>query len=284
MTISAKVIAHSRPYWAADDAHDLYTMELTYPRFIHSEFMTHRLFSRNASSSRAIPVHRLIDEIYDNPALPVFWGSNKPGMQAGAELVGGDKDSAIVYWHAALSSARDYTKYLLGCNLHKQLANRIMEPWAHIHVVVTATEWDNFFALRVHPDAQPEIRELAQQIRRAQYNSDPVLLRPGEWHTPYAHPATAGDAALRTSVAGCARVSYNTHDGSERAIHKDCQLYTRLLESQHLSPFEHQGTPMLFYQSGAEEWESGVTHMDRQRMLWSGNFKGWIQYRQTVVQ
>jgi thymidylate synthase ThyX len=238
--------------------------------------MTHRVFSRNASSSRAIPVERLIEDLKRDPVMPVFWGSNKPGMQAGEELQGGDKIEAQDIWLEARDDAIFAAKELIRLGLHKQIANRILEPWCHINVVVTATEWDNFFALRCHPDAQPEMRVLAEAIRDARDASKPKPVGQGEWHLPYITESDYGsgittDTLVKCSVARCARVSYLTHEMKTPSIEEDLKLYERLVGAQpiHASPAEHQARP--------DNWVMGWVKPDLH-----GNFKGWIQYRKTL--
>jgi thymidylate synthase ThyX len=160
MTITSTVIADS----IADGCPRLTTMQLRYPRFIHSEFMTHRQFSRNASSSRAIPIDRLIQDVIDDPAMPIYWGANKPGMQAGDELESGHAE-----WILARDTAIHHAQRMARMGYHKQIVNRILEPFAHINVLCTATAdaYAHFFALRDHPDAQPEIAALARAMRDA---------------------------------------------------------------------------------------------------------------------
>jgi len=287
--IAAKVIAHS----IANDI-PLITMELNYPRFIHSEFMTHRMFSRNASSSRAIPVEKVIEQVRNSPAMPIHWGKNQPGMQAREVL-----DNGKVWWESASLSAIQEATYLYQRGYHKQIVNRVLEPFQWIKVIVTATEWDNFFNLRLHPDAQPEIQELARCMRKAVDSSTPQELKPGEWHLPYINEdeicmAQVGysepycinlDDLIKCSVARCARVSYNNHDNSSPDIEKDIALADKLLEAGHMSPLEHQLTPMLsskLTDFNLDNLEKGVTHVDRERNLWSGNVRGYIQYRQLL--
>jgi thymidylate synthase ThyX len=84
--ISAKIIADSISESEYGDR--ITTFELEYPRFIHGELMTHRLFSRNAASSRAIPINKMMDQVLTAPAMPVEWGLNKSGMQAEEMLKG----------------------------------------------------------------------------------------------------------------------------------------------------------------------------------------------------
>lgn len=292
MTISAKIITHS----IANNI-ELITMELNYPRFIHSEVMTHRMFSRNASSSRAIPVEKVIEQVRNSPAMPIHWGKNQPGMQARQEVL--DIDTVKGIWLSARVQAVDAAEWLMEENVHKQIVNRITEPFQWIKVIVTATEWDNFFKLRDHPDAQPEIQELARCMKKAMQLSKPTPLVAGEWHLPYINEdeicmAQVGytkpycinlDDLIKCSVARCARVSYNNHDNSSPDIEKDIALADRLLEAGHMSPLEHQLTPMLYNKLtdfNLDNLEKGITHVDRERNLWSGNMRGWIQYRQLL--
>lgn len=282
MTIEAKVVAHSR----APNAPDLITLQLRYPRFIHAEFMTHRVFSRGASSSRAIPIERMIQEVIDDPAMPVAWGGNKPGMQAGEEVDADTVWASKIKWDQAMRSAVDSARSLAAGGLHKQIVNRLLEPFSHISVIVTSTEWDNFFALRCHPDADPTMRALAEAMRDAIAGStagstiDPLADALG-CHLPYvdtaawdwAYEATRLSldpdgmfkALAHVSAARCARVSYLNHDGSQADIEKDLALAERLLESRHMSPFEHQACQTS----------------DEGTAFW-GNFTAWDQYRKMI--
>lgn len=275
MTITAKIIADS----IGPDSCRLITMQLRYPKFIHGEFMTHRVFSRNASSSRAIPVERLIQDILADPATPVFWGKNQAGMQAREELDEGQKALAQTIWDEARRDAVARAYAMHGAGAHKQIVNRIIEPWCHINVVVTSTEWDNFYALRRHPDAQPEMQALANAMWEAQAASIPRMLSPGEWHLPYFKSGETaqlldGDRLenrIAISVARCARVSYLTHEGKTPNIYEDLFLYKRLVGSAplHASPAEHQATP--------DEFDNGWKHRHEH-----GNLRGWRQFRQML--
>ena len=267
MTIEAKVIAHSR----SPGSPDLITIQARYPRFIHAEVMTHRVFSRNASSSRAIPIQRMIQDVIDDPAMPVAWGSNKPGMQAGEELDYFAKQACVAQWLAARDFAVERARVIAAEGAHKQIANRLLEPFGHISVVITATEWENFFDLRCHPDADPTMRALAEAMRDAIAASEAVER---EWHLPYLR----GDEILLQreygmerlaliSAARCARVSYLNHDGSSPDIAKDLALAQRLLESKHMSPFEHQ----------AQAWSQG--YYDE---ALCGNLRDWYQHRKLI--
>lgn len=282
-TITAKIIEDS----VANNIR-ITTMELEFPRFILPQFNTHRMFSRNAASSRAIPVIRNIQSVTDNPAMPIHWGKNKPGMQAREEL---DNLSGIGWWEGAVDSAIYCAEMLANEGYHKQIVNRLLEPFLHTKVVVTATEWDNFFKLRLHDDAQPEIQALAKAMKAAMDNSTPNVLQYKDWHLPYIREEEYReyDAAILTkaSVARCARVSYNKHDGSQPDIKADIELHDKLLKAGHMSPFEHQAAPMqLCYDingcANAGEWNDGTTHMTSDGDLWSNNFRGWIQHRALI--
>lgn len=285
MQITAKVIADS----ISEDRKRITTFQISYPRMIHSEFMTHRVFSRNASSSRAIPVKKVLAQVWNDPAMPVHWGQNQSGMQAKTELTGFKQTVAKALWRGAGKVACMFAWGMMKAGLHKQVSNRILEPWQIIHVVVTATEWDNFFELRDHEDAQPEIRELAIQMRKAMNESNPQMLSHGEWHLPYvleeelskalqdSETADKGWELMRkVSAARCCRVSYLKHDGTASKIQEDLKLCERLAGARpiHASPFEHQASPDQVSLTGVDgEWESASLH---------GNFVGWIQYRKIL--
>jgi thymidylate synthase ThyX len=268
MPITAKIIEDS----IADNGVRLTTLQLQYPRFIHSEVLTHRVFSRNASSSRAIPVTKMLDMIATEPASPIHWGKNQPGMQAAEELGQPQRIRVQSLWLEAAQNAAETARKMMEQGAHKQVVNRILEPFQWMHVIVTATEWDNFFELRAHPDAQPEIQALAIAMKEAFAASHPMPLDDGQWHLPYITRAErAGyfddaDLLLKLSAARCARVSYLLHDGQMPSIEKDIALYERLVGSAplHASPVEHQATPLS------------------QADMWSGNFRGWLQYRKLV--
>lgn len=293
MTIEAKVICDS----IGEKSPRLTTFQLKYPRFIHSEFMTHRVFSRNASSSRAIPVNKMIADIIEDTAMPIHWGKNQPGMQAKEE------HNAPVYdkkdlnnlgmpfprtpeqaWKDVRDKVIEEAKAFHESEYHKQVVNRLLEPFMHISVIATASNFDNFYHLRRHEDAQPEIKALADAMYSAQKASTPALLSEGDWHLPYVTEAdreaySDPQTLLKVSVARCARVSYLTHDGKEPSLEADLKLYDRLVGSEplHASPAEHQAKVdgFFIYPPNSElDWNN--PHL-------SGNFdKGWIQYRKTL--
>lgn len=247
---------------------------------VHSEFLTHRVFSRNASSSRAIPVAKMIEDLRRDPAMPVHWGKNQSGMQAHEELTEQEVEACKREWLKARDDAIASAQGLMALGLHKQIANRILEPWGHINVIVTSSAWSNFFELRAHPDAQPEIHALAVAMKIHMEESVPRPLVHGQWHLPYVtaeemalHPEEAVDHLIRLSVARCARVSYLTHEGRAPNAEEDLRLYDRLVGSRplHASPAEHQASPDV--RDGDGTWWSPHLH---------GNFTGWVQYRKVL--
>jgi hypothetical protein len=270
--IKARIIADS----INPDSSRITTFLLTYPRFIHSEFMTHRVFSRNAASSRAIPIDKVLASVADCPAMPVRWGRAGTGMQDHGELPTGAKAHAQAGWLRAMSAAVEAVKVQRDIGTAKQIANRIVEPWSHITVLATATDLDGFFRLRAHKDAQPEFQVLAYMMLGLYLRHVPRRLQWGQWHVPFArsdsfndlkpnpHRAEDLNRELVHSVASCARTSYvgfdkQCTDDEQRA------LFDRLRASGHWSPFEHQAQANAFIGR-------------------SGNFtNGWVQYRQVVV-
>lgn len=268
MSISAKILADS----ICQNGKRITTFELEAPRFILAEFNTHRMISKNSASSRAIPIQNVIEQIMDNPAMPVYWGKNQAGMTAKEELYGRELQAAKDVWLTARNEAIKHALRLNELGLHKQIANRILEPWVHMKVVATATEWDNFFHLRRHKDAQPEFQALANCMWDAQEASEPVFRRhttygEGDYHLPYVTDEdrakyTVGEC-LKLSASLCAQVSFRKADQS---FEKAMAIYDRLVTSTpvHASPFEHQACP------------AGTADVR------SGNFNGWFQYRQSI--
>ncbi len=257
------------------------TFELTYPRFVHSELMTHRVFSRNSASSRALPTKKLLEQIENNPVMPKYWGKNQSGMQASEELQGYTLDTAKDYWLNARDYAVCIAKMLHKIGTHKQIANRVLEPWMFITVIVTATEYGNWFHLRDSEFAQPEIAWVAREMKKLYVENTPKSLATGEWHLPYielrdrdsplyvdiSEAEVKGEDLWETlakiATARCARVSYLTHDG-KRDYAKDIELHDKCRDNGHWSAFEHC----------AQALEDNTR---------SGNFVGWKQYRKTFT-
>lgn len=245
----------------------LTTVQYTAHRFILAEINTHRVFSRNARSSRAVPTQKLIEEVIDHPAMPIELAENRPGMVAGDHLPPEDRDRAADEWARASRDAAVHAGRLAAIGIHKQWANRVLEPFLWVHGIISSTSWGNFFKLRLAPDAQPEMRALAEAIRAAMDGSKPVEVRAGGWHRPYINEAdmcaygNEPDTLSRLSAARCARVSYAPFDGD--ASHEaEIKRSGHLLRSGHWSPFEHQA-----YASPGDDWR---------------NFRGWRQYRAMI--
>lgn len=307
--ISATIIQRSK---SSVTGKEIVTFELVYPRMVHSELMTHRMFSRNSASSRAIPILKVVDMVRDDYATPSHWGKNQPGMQAKEELSGFDLTVVQNLWEEAAFAAASYSEAMAKMGAHKQVANRVTEPYQWMKVVLTYTEGNNWYWLRDHEDADPTIHELARKMWEALEARPAFEIHPGEWHVPYVQRVRAGkelkyytevylgddehdvqyltvDEALAVSSSCCAQVSYRTLDLS---LDKAKMIFSRLVESEpvHASPFEHQASPMI-----RDEWpeyidpsvwiedeEEGITHADRERKYWSGNFQGYIQHRQLI--
>ena len=299
---TAKIIADS----ISPDGIRITTFELEYPRFIHAEVMTHRVFSRNAQSSRAVPVSKSLEQ---DVISPIVWGKNKAGMSSDEPLTQEAQNECAYYWHALVRYCQDFSERMSKAGLHKQWANRCLEWFSPIKVVVTATEWENFFWLRDDPEAaQPEIVELARKMKEAHHESRPQLLQPGQWHLPYvetyrpdynpdelryfvvAKEATTPDGdrevqymdletAKKVSASCCASVSYRNLDTS---IEKALRVYNKLFTGPkpHLSPVEHIATPMS-YPFG--DYDLGATHVSVvDGSVWSNNLRGWVQYRKLL--
>ena len=246
--ISAKIIKDSYCLTSPSDPVGvrLTTLELSYPRYIHSELMTHRIFSRCSASSRAIPIEKMIEQA---SVIPEHWGRNKAGMQAEGELSDNEKGLAQSLWFEAMIAAKQYARQLSELGVHNQIANRLLEPFSVMHTVITSTEWENFFNLRISNLAQPEMMELATCIREAMNNSCPDLIEDDGWHTPYvsAEEEPVLSYRIKRSVARCARVSYNLHgSGGRSTLPRDIELYNKLTQSKpmHASPLEHVATPL----------------------------------------
>ena len=241
MTTTAKILCDS----VNPKGVRLTTLELYFPRFILAQLNTYGMFSRNAQSSRAIPVSRLIEMVRADPVVPSF-GANQRGMVAGGPLDERAVKYARIAWLGAMGFAIAAADRLSSLNVHKEAVNRVLEPFAHIRVILSATQWQNFFRQRLAHDAQPEMQALARAIKEAMDASTPRALKAGEWHLPLTDERDAGhslEEQIRLSTARCARVSYLTHDG-KRDPFADFALYDFLKEHLHLSPFEHPAKAM----------------------------------------
>jgi thymidylate synthase ThyX len=264
----------------------LTTFILEFPRWILAEINTHRMFSRNVASSRAIPIEKMIEMIKANPAMPEFWGKNQPGMQSNIELDEKSKKIAKLAWLDARDRAIHSAEELLSIGLHKQYVNRMIENFMYVRAIVSATEFENFFALRVHKDAQPELQFLANLMLEQYNKSEPKKLKTGEWHIPFGNGIDDSklkslilklnklqifdsywlenesvEAKKKIAVARCARVSYFNYEGKDD-YEADIKLCDRLFGNipRHLSPTEHVAQAM-----------------DSSDFI--GNYRGFKQYR-----
>jgi len=269
----------------------LTTLEVTFPRFILAEFNTHRVFSRNSASSRAIPVEKRIKQVLESPFIPETFTVNKRGMQADGVLDDRDGSKARHAWLCARDAAVEQANRLVDLGVHKQHANRLLEPYCWHTVVVTSTRWENFFNLRCHPAAQPEMQITAKLMRDVMNAHEPRALEFGQWHLPFIEPdealeepvtayfldeveprhgtgytALTIEQQLALSVTRCAAVSFERQN-SPRALEQAQQRHDDMRRLGHWSPFEHQARVGL---RGV-----GVRSL-------SGNLDPpWCQYRKT---
>jgi thymidylate synthase ThyX len=304
MTFSARVLAHS----VARDIPPLISMEITFPRIILAEFNTHRMFSRNSASSRAIPVEKMLRMVRENPYIPSSWGKNQKGMQAEIDLDERDSSKARDIWLHARDKAVEQAEKLLDVGVHKQLTNRLLEPFMWHTVIVTATDWSNFFHLRDNKMAHPDIQRIASMMRAEIDKSTPAFREKGDdhggWHLPliqeedlhFQRRALLGQrgdltqaigAAIETlikiSVGRCARVSYLTHDG-KRDHDADIRLHDDLLKNGHMSPFEHVARPATVddLRSSCASIPGDYRVAPALNQVYFGNLRGWVQYRKMV--
>lgn len=272
----------------------IYTIRMRYPRPIHGEVMTHRVFGRNARSSRAVPVKTMLNEVRNTPYVPWHWGKNQSGMQANEEcnepikdwlLSSGKIDRINAWWQAAILAA-NAAEAFMEAGYHKQNPNRLLEPFSWIDTLITSTDWDNFLWLRDHEHAEPHLQDLARLVKQAIDEAKINTLYHDQWHLPY---ITADDLEwamsermyssdsisqllCKISAARCARISYKPFDG-DASYEKEIDRYNLLVTSDrvHASPLEHQATPDIFRDDYT--WVYGHLH---------GNLTGYIQARKLV--
>lgn len=271
--ISAKIITDS-----INNGNRVTTFILTMPRIILAEFNTHRAFSRNSASSRAIPFEKMVKMVEEDPFIPIAWMKDHSGMQ-GTEFFSPDAEEGLLIrdWLEARDYAVQSAKGLSEFGLTKQIVNRLLEPFMWHTVIVTATDYENFFALRAHEAAEIHIQDLAYKMLEEYNKSVPIVLEEDEWHIPFGDNIDTiklqdlfnitsseqlEDYKLKIATARCARVSYMNFEGKDD-YKADVALYERLAEMGHWSPFEHCATPIPPF------------------MVRDGNFKGWKQLRST---
>jgi hypothetical protein len=241
------------------------TVQVRFPRIVHSELMTHRALNKNAGSSRAKPIKKMLAQVFREPACPVEWGAAQAGMQAHTQLTGWRLFGVKALWKSAAMFAAAHSWAMMKLGAAKQIANRVTEPYQYIDVLISGTEWDNFDMLRCHPDADPTMQALAIEIMTAIELSVPKLLRFGQWHLPYVTAEERRTLPLHDqkiiSAARCARISYDPFDGNP-SVEKERERFAKLVGQQpiHASPTEHQATPAM-------------------TSVRSGNLVGWLQLR-----
>lgn len=291
-----KVIADS-----VSDAARVTSFQVTYPRFILAEVNTHRIIAKSTESSRAVPVRKRISAVLSDPFVPLAFGKNQSGMQARETLEGLKHTVSRWAWLGAAFTAAGWASILDRLGVHKQLANRIVEPYVWVTTVLTATEWDNFWALRTHPDAQPEFQTLACMMREAYDASKPHPKQLGEWHLPYIQRSEMlGPSAsviewqdlARASAARCGRVSYRPHDGSDVDLAKDMARALGFNDGGHMGPFDHPARAGMIdvratkhsvqrLVGGSEDWTRNAP-----RMLDTNDFvahlRGWTPLRRFI--
>lgn len=240
------------------------TMQVSYPRFVHAEELRHRMFSRSVSSNRALTTAQVVQGLLDDPVLPIRWGTRSRSMEQGAVLDTMRAARAEFWWLRAMRRNIRTANKLATLGVHKSITNRLLETWQWVHVVITATDWANFFELRCAPDAQPEIQHLALLMRDVYATSIPAPLDYGHWHLPY---ITTFERAMynlhvlrQLAIARCARASYLGTDLT-RPTHEDIELFDRLTASKHYGPYEHVARPT----------ETAHAYYD--------NFRGFRSYR-----
>lgn len=296
--IEVKIVADS----VSETGARITTFECSYHRFFHSEMMTHRVFSRNAASSRAIPTVKLVEIVKSAPMLPVSLGANKPGMQADEKQID-DSELFIEDWKklgiSIAEKVSDMTKY----GAHKQIINRPLEAFLPIKIVLTSTEWNNFFELRDSEFAQPEFHQLAKMMKLELSRSSPRELQEDEWHLPYITEDDLRYVSENTSeyeeyskmlceisASRCARVSHAIGGLSKKSIEEEIKKGRELVSLKHMSPFEHIATPWdvtdKYYKDIATitSLTDYLSTPDSVCPAWADvrNFRGWRQLRSFI--
>lgn len=296
---SAKILAHS----ISPEGVPICTMEVTFPRMILAELNTHTLFSRNSASSRAIPIEVMLQRVREDPFVPGSWPGNGKGMKEGMPLEGREAELARSWWLEARELAADFAEDLGHIDVQKGYTNRLLEPFLWHTAIITATEWDNFFHLRAHPEAHGEMQQLARAMKEAYEASTPDPLDYGQWHLPLIFEEDIAqvernlcrhgerlfwETLCKISIGRCARISYLTHDG-KRDLQADIDLYGRLLGNGHMSPFQHVARPIEVADYLNDDLALLVHHKYARPSLvpplhetWCGNYRGWVQQRKLI--
>ncbi len=314
--IKAEIIADSKNEFGQR----LTTFVVVFPRIVLAEFNTHRMLSRNSASSRAIPFEKMVKMVAEKPFVPMKWMKEHTGMQGNIFFTdedmaheafahtGFDFDKDIkatdilkTGWLNSAQKAVNDAQIMSSLGVTKQICNRLLEPFMYHTVIVTGSEWENFFALRAHPAAEIHIADLAHKMLEAYNSSTPKTLAAGQWHIPFGdkmdpervarviyndlqkkgmpEPSQSIDEAMiKIATARCARVSYMNFDGSDD-YQKDIELHDRLATMGHYSPFEHCAKAMTTEEYFHDDRGLGLSDKNAG---WSGNFRGFIQYRKML--
>lgn len=308
-SIWAEVVADS----ISEFGQRLITFRLHYPRLIHAEVMTHRSFSRNASSSRAIPVSKMLEQVQNNPAMPVHFGKNKSGMQDDGvfdqpievpyvDYKGNDQILFYTpeeFWTLSGDAARMYAEKFSETGYHKQVANRLLEPYQYMNTIISMTDIDNFFHLRLHKDADPTFINLTECMYEAYNQSEPMLVKDGDYHLPFIKKVIFNNnkiryfvdeievplsTAIKVSTSVCAQVSYRKNDLS---VEKAMKIWDMLVTMNpiHGSALEHVAKPFTYREFGIRSnininiKANGLIGIDA---MYCANFKGWISNRKMI--
>lgn len=164
----------------------LTTFVITIPRIILSEFNTHRMFSRNSASSRAIPYKKMLERVQRNPFIPVAWQKDHSGMQ-GTEYITDQNhiNSCISKWLKARNYALEVSENLSSFGVTKQICNRLLEPFLWHTVIITSGKegLNNFFDLRCPKYVIPIDKN--QQVFKSKKD---LLKSVSGWWTPNVKP------------------------------------------------------------------------------------------------
>lgn len=308
--IQAKIIADSLSLFGDR----ITTFELIFPRIVLAEFNTHRMISKNSASSRAIPFEKMLKMVQENPFIPIKFMVEHKGMQGTEYFNEVESMELELEWLKARDAAIVSAKALSEIGLTKQICNRILEPFMWHKVIATGTEWQNFFALRAHDAAEIHIQQLAHAMLNAYNVSTPKQLKTDEWHIPFGdnidmyqlskitqayfelNPSESynthkiDEFMIKVATARCARVSYTVvgEESKPDNYANDIKLHDRLAESGHYSPMEHCAICMSeeeYYKhyNGKLVDSTSLPGPGIHQYGWSGNFKGFIQYRKTLT-
>jgi len=290
----------------------LTTFLCIYPRIIHAEHLRHRTQSFSVASSRAIPYSKVRKQVDEDPFIPLAFQKAHKGMQGSEYIAGSDLEEAEHLWRCASNQILKYADDLEAKGVTKQLLNRLIEPWTMTRVVCTATEWENFFSLRINPAAEIHIQDLAKKMKAAMDASSPEYMEAGRWHCPFIdgddyqwaidrnlNKEDRERAFIKISAARNARTSYGKNIG--KSIEEEFRLTYDLLLDRHLGPFEHicQATNFPGDKIGLDcDYYDELDRIDydprgieirlnrvggkTMASMWSGNMRGWIQYRKTL--